>query len=56
MHKGHEILSMISLLVLSACVTFRNFHLLPKVAYFNHFPRLSGSAHFCGIVIVIATG
>ena len=25
-HKGHEILSMISLLVLSACITFRNFY------------------------------
>ena len=25
MHKGHEILSMLSLLVLSACITFRNF-------------------------------
>ena len=25
MHKGQEILSMLSLLVLSACITFRNF-------------------------------
>ena len=26
MHRGEENLSMLSLLVLSACITFRNFH------------------------------